>query len=346
MNNYSYLSEIISSLSQGGIIIIDTVLELIYFYIELPIQNFCWHFRRLNTFQSLTQTRLSMKISSNLTEILVQSYLISLIIYFLCLFIAQIYLYSLQRYYFLDPFLSNDRQCLNIKFIKNFDKYTSLEYLNENFLHENSIYTIQSYEQELFDTKQFEQLFHILNQYHFMICQRSLYLYARYSSYMNLLHSNYSIYRFDLPKYSRTFAFDQPPFLDLCVHTTNQIDLEQIRLELLKQATYAYPSLNLYFFNYYFTEITITLYQLNTQSTHLERVSIHTGWLYDIYSQFEFFKYHDQLSTILFDGYARGQQTMEFFNYKNLPVPADSLLGLNEMIQQKILVLPLCRTKK
>ena len=345
MSKYSFLSEIISSFSQGTIILIDTALEFIYFYIELPLQNFCWNIHRLIRFQSLTPQRLSMKRSSNFTEILVQSYIITLIIYFICLFLAQIYSYSLRRYYFLDPFLSNNRQCLNIQFIQNADRHSSHQHLTDNFLQENSIYKIQSYEQETFDTGQIEQLFQLLNQYHFMICQRSLYLYARYSSYTNLLHSNYSNYRFYLPKYSRTFAYDQPPFLDLCVHTNDEQHLEQIRFELLSRATHAYPSLDLYFFNYDFTEISITLYQLNTQSTHLERVSIHTGWLYDIYSQFDFFKYDDTLSTILFDGYARGQQTIEFFNYRNIPVPADSLLGLNEMIQQKILVLPLCRTK-
>lgn len=160
------------------------------------------------------------EISSNVTEILVSDYLITFIIYFLCLFLGQVFSYSLQRYYFLDPFLSTNRQCLNIQFIQNAHLHTSHQRLKDNFIQENSIRAVQYYEQEKFNTTELHQLLLLLNQYHFMICQRSLYLYARYSAYNNLLHSNFSIYRFFLPKYSRTFAIDQPPFFgSLCTYT-------------------------------------------------------------------------------------------------------------------------------
>jgi hypothetical protein len=98
-------------------------------------------------------------------------------------------------------------------------------------------------------------------------------------------------------------------------------------------------------FDFNFTQVSVTLYELNSDSKHLERVSIHNGWLYDMYSRFNFFKYDDALSTVLFDGFAIGQQTVDYFDYKHIPVPADSLLGLNEMIQRTLLVLPLCQSR-
>jgi hypothetical protein len=111
-----------------------------------------------------------------------------------------------------------------------------------------------------------------------------------------------------------------------------------MKARLLPLSSDYYSSINLFLFDFNFTQVSVTLYELNSDSKHLERVSIHSGWLRDIYSQFYFFKYDDALSTVLFDGFAIGQQYVDYFHYIHIPTPADSLLGLNEMIQQTLLV--------
>jgi hypothetical protein len=179
-----------------------------------------------------------------------------------------------------------------------------------------------------------------------MICQRSLYIYARFHIYSQLLHSNHSQFRFFLPKYPSSFPIDQPPFLDLCVHTFNRSHSEEIKSRLLPLSSYYYASINLFIFNFNFTQVSVTLYELNSDSTHLERTSIHSGWLSDLYSKFYFFKYNNALSTVLFDGLAKEQQSVDYFDNINISVPADSLLGLNEMIQHTIIVLPLCQAMR
>jgi hypothetical protein len=179
-----------------------------------------------------------------------------------------------------------------------------------------------------------------------MICQRSLYLYARFQAYSPLLHSNHSQFRFHISKYPSSFTIDHPPFLDLCVHTSNRSHLEQVKSHLLPLSSYYYASVNLFLFDFNFTQVSITLYELNNDSLHLERMSIHTGWLRDIYSKYYFFKYNHALSTVLFDGLPKGSHFVDYFDYKYIPVPSDPILGLNEMIQEAALILPLCQSSR
>jgi hypothetical protein len=179
-----------------------------------------------------------------------------------------------------------------------------------------------------------------------MICQRSLYLYSRFQIYSSLLHSNHSQFRFFISKYSSSFTIDRPPFLDLCIHTSNRSHLEQVKSHLLPLSSYYYSSVNLFLFNFNFTQVSVTLYELDNHSLHLERVSIHTGWLRDIYSKYYFFKYNHALSTVLFDGLSNEQHYIDYFGYNYIPVPSDPVLGLNEMIQQGVLVLPLCQSSQ
>lgn len=322
----------------------DQSLEMIYIYFELPLQNACYYFGNLSLYKPRQRT--CFQYIKNLTGILVQGYLITFILYFLILFFAPLFSLALQRYYFLDPLLSINRQCINIQFVRinhPKDLITNHSRLKENFLRENFIIRNESYRKDLYNYTQFYQLLDLLESNHYIICQRSLYLYARFQTYSSLLHSNYSQFRFYLPKYPKSFFIDQPPFIDLCVQALNRSHSEKLQSQLLSLSSYSYSSINLFIFNFNFTQVTITLYELNQQSTHLERISIHSGWLRDIYSQFEFFKYEDALSTVLFDGFSLGQQSIDYFNYIHIPVPADSLLGLNEMVQQTLLVLPLCQ---
>lgn len=339
----SSISKYFSLLSHGAILTIDQTSEYIYDHIEIPLQNACYYFGNLTVHKS--RQGILFNLSKDLINLLVQSYLITFFLYFILLFFAQIFFYAIQRYYFIDPFLSTNRQCINIQFVHNNNELISNNTkLKENFLRENSFIKNESYQKkENLDYTQFYHLLDLLENNHYMICQRSLYLYSRFHVYSSLLHSNQSQFRFSLSKYFSSFTFDQPPFLDLCVHTNNHSQIELVKSRLLPLSTYYYSSINLFFFNFNFTEVTITLYELNKDSTHLERVSIHSGWLFDIYSQVDFIKYLDTLSTVLFDGFALGQQSVDYFNYTHIPVPADTILGLNEMIQQTILILPLCQ---
>ncbi|UJR31043.1 hypothetical protein I4U23_018553 [Adineta vaga] len=334
-----YLSLFVHELIDG----LDQLLEFIYNYIEVPIENFSsyfinfslWYYRRPVWFN----------LSKIFTQILVQSYVITFVFYFICLFLAQFYSHAIQKYYFLDPILSKNRQCIDIQFVHINNHHESLgnnTLLNENFLHENFIIGQESRQIKHDNYTQLHELFDILQDNFFIICQRSLYLYTRFQSYSSLLHSNHSYYRFFISKYSSTFAIDQPPFIDLCVHTSNQTHLEQLQSRLHARATTYYSSVNLFLFDFNFTQVSITLYQLNKNSTHLERVSIHSGWLRNVYSQLYSFKYDHALSTVLFDGLSVTQSFVDYYQYFHIPVPADPLLGLNEMVQESILVLPLC----
>ena len=337
---------VFSPLSQELAFIIDATLGFVYTYIELPLQNSCYYFGNLSLYKP--RQRNLFYFTKNLTEILVQSYLITFILYFVILFFAPLFSLAIQRSYFLDPLLSTNRQCIDIQFVRidHSQDLTTNQHvrLKENFLRENIIIANESHRNDQYNYTQFYQLLDLLENNHYIICQRSLYFYARFQIYSSLLHSNYSQYRFFLPKYSKSFAIDQPPFIDLCVHTLNRSHSEQMKSQLQTLSSYIYSSINLFLFDFNFTQVTVTLYELNKASKHLERISIHGGWLRDVYSQFDYFKYDDALSTVLFDGFPLGQQSIDYFNYIHIPVPADSLLGLNEMVQQSLLVLPLCQT--
>ena len=337
---------VISQLSNEFTFATDEILGAVYTYVELPLQNAFHYFGNIALYKP--RQRNLFYFTKNLTEILVQSYLITFILYFVILFFAPLFSLAIQRSYFLDPLLSINRQCLNIQFIRidhlDNDLTTNQHVrLKENFLRENIIVGNESHRNEQYNSTELYQLFDLLESNHFMICQRSLYLYARFHTYSLLLHSNYSQYRFFLPKYSKSFSIDQPPFIDLCVHTLNRSHSEQIKSQLETLSSYVYSSINLFLFDFNFTQVTVTLYELNKESKHLERMSIHSGWLRDTYSQFDYIKYDDALSTVLFDGFPRGQESIDYFNYFHIPVPADSVLGLNEMVQQSLLVLPLCK---
>ncbi|CAF3795326.1 unnamed protein product [Adineta steineri] len=325
---------------------IDQLLEFVHKYIELPIQN------SLSCFTKLTshyyRQPLWFRLSRNLTQILVQSYITTFFLYFILLFFAKLYSFAIQRHYFIDPIISNNRQCINIQFIhvNNPEFINNHTRLKDNFIQENFIIGEELVKQNNHNYTQIHELFHLLQDIDYIICQRSLYLYARYQTYCSLLHSNSSQFRFFLTKYSSSFTIDEPPFLDLCIHASNRSHLEQIQSRLLPLASYSYTSINLFLFDFDFTQVSITFYELNTNSTHLERVSIHTGWLRDIYSQFYSFKYDHALSTVLFDGLSAEQEFVDYFQYVTVPVPSDILLGLNEMIQESILVLPLCQSTR
>ena len=339
---FSAIRQFISVLNQQFTLVINQTLESVYTYLEVPLQNACQYFGILPFCKS--RQGWTWNFLGNLTTLLTQSYLLTFVFYFLILFFAPLYSRAVQQCYFLDPLLSIDRQCIDIQFVRIHSGYSidQPSRLEGNFLAENRIVRDESQQHDLHNYTQFYQFMDRLNNYHWMICQRSLYLYARFQSFSSLLHSKHSRYRFHLWKYSRTFAIDRPPFLDLCLHAVNRTHSEQIQSQLQSFSAYVYSSINLFLFDFNFTQVTVTLYELNHQSTHLERISIHTGWLRDLYIQFDFFKYQDALSTVLFDGYALEQQYVDYFNYSHIPVPADSVLGLNEMIQQALLVLPLC----
>jgi hypothetical protein len=332
------LSSWLSEISLGINLIIDSVYE----FIELPLQN---AFDYVGIFSVCEcRRRSSLRFCKNWTQILSQSYLITFILYFIFLIFAQIFSTAIQRYYFIDPLLSNNRQCINIQFVSiNKNGYVHNDSrLKDNFIRENSIVRNETYREDTFNYKQFYALLELLDDTHYMICQRSLYIYARFDVYSSLLHSNHTQFQFFLPQYSSTFTIDRPPFLDLCVHTSNRSHLNQIKSRLLVLSSKYYSSVNLFLIDYNFTQVSVTLYELDNNSTHLERVSIHTGWLREMYSQFYFLKYDHALSTVLFDGLAVKQRFVDYFDGIQIPLPADPLLGLNEMVQETLLVLPLC----
>ena len=327
------------------LVAIDQSLEYVFHYVELPIENALSCVANLSTYYY--RRPIWFDFTRNITQILAQGYIISFVLYFIFFFLAQLYSLAIQRYYFLDPILSADRQCVDIRFVRvdrgglAFDNAQ----LTENFVRENLIVGEESHRKLHQDYTELHTLFDALRDNFFVICQRSLYLYARFHSYSPLLHSNHSHFRFSLPNYPASFAIDQPPFVDLCVHTFNRSHLERVHSRLRPLASQYYPSVNLFLFNFHFTQVSVTLYEFNKNSTHLERVSIHTGWLRDLYSQFPAFKYDHALSTVLFDGLSAEQSDVDYFQYRHIPVPADPLLGLNEMVQESMLVLPLCQSK-
>ncbi|CAF1055496.1 unnamed protein product [Rotaria magnacalcarata] len=325
---------------------IDQTLDYVYRYIELPLQDIFSYFNNIS--HCYVRRRSLIDFSRPVTHILVESYAITCFLYIILLLFGYVFSIATQRHYFIDPFLSNNRQCINIKFVRiinSEENNLQNSRLKENFIRENSIIKDENYQRQTHNYAQFYQLLHLIENNHYMICQRSLYIYARFHAYSSLLHSNLSQFQFFLPSHLSSFPIDQPPFIDLCVHTSNRSDLEEIKSRLLPLASYYYASINLFIFDFNFTQVTLTLYELNSHSTHLERVSIHTGWLYDIYSQFHFFKYSHALSTVVFDGLPTGQPSIDYFNYVYIPVPVDTLLGLTEMVQRSILVLPLCYSK-
>ncbi|CAF3728770.1 unnamed protein product [Rotaria socialis] len=325
---------------------IDQTLDYVYTYIELPIQHTFSYFDSIS--YCYVRRRSLIDFSRPVTQILVESYAITCFLYIILLLFGYVFSIATQRHYFIDPFLSNNRQCINIKFVRiinNEENNVQNSRLKENFIRENSIIKDENYQRQIHNYAQFYLLLHVIENNPYMICQRSLYIYARFHAYSSLLHSNHSQFQFVLPSYFSSFPIDQPPFIDLCVHTSNRSDLEEVKSRLLPLASYYYASINLFIFDFNFTQVTLTLYELNSHSVHLERVSIHTGWLYDIYSQFHFFKYSHALSTVVFDGLPTGQHSIDYFNYVYIPVPVDSLLGLTEMVQRSILVLPLCYSK-
>ncbi|CAF0872298.1 unnamed protein product [Rotaria sordida] len=332
---------IISPIIHELIFSIDTSLEYLYKYIELPLQNIFYCFGNISS--CYFRRRSLIEFSRHSTQILVQSYAITFLLYFILLLFGHLFTISIQNHYFIDPFLSNNRQCINIKFVRIYDNEHDFENirLKDNFIRENVIIGDQVYRKNTSNYSQLYELLHLLEDDHYMICQRSLYIYARFHAYSSLLHSNYSQFRFFLPNYP-SFTIDQPPFLDLCIHTSNHTHLEQIKSRFLPLASHYYASINLFLFDFNFTQVSLTLYILNNESIHLERSSIHTGWLYDIYSRFHFFKYNYALSTVLFDGLSVGQHFIDYFDYLYVPLPADPLLALNEMVQQALLILPLC----
>ncbi|CAF3976780.1 unnamed protein product [Rotaria sp. Silwood2] len=339
-----YMKSWSQSIIQELIFSIDTSLEYLYKYIELPLQNVFYCFGNISL--SHYRRRSLIEFSRHLTQILVHSYAITFFLYFIFLLLAHLFSISTQNHYFIDPFLSNNRQCIDIKFVRIKDHEHDFQHirLKDNFIRENVIIGDQIYRRKTSNYSQLYQLLHLLEEDHYMICQRSLYIYTRFHVYSSLLHSNHSQFRFYIPNYPSSFTIDQPPFLDLCLHTSNHTHLEQIKSRLLPLSSHYYGSINLFLFDFNFTQVSLTLYQLNNESIHLERVSIHTGWLYDIYSQFYFFKYNDALSTVLFDGLPVGEHFVDYFDYLYVPLPADPLLGLNEMVQQALLVLPLCQS--
>lgn len=341
--NFSLVREYFSLLTDQFKLVIDQTLEFVYTFVEVPLQNAGYHFG----IHSLYESRRGWLWQStrNISGLLSQSYLWAFFIYFLILFFAPLYSRAVQRCYFADSLLSTNRQCLDIQFVRIYHRDNSLpkpSRLNDNFIEENRIIKEEFPRNNLDNYTEFYELFDLLNNYHWMICERSLYLHARFQTYSSLLHSDHSQYRFHLSKYPRTFAIDQPPFIDLCLHAFNRTHSEHLQSRLRSLSSYSYSSINLFVFDFHFTQVTVTLYELNHESKHLERISIHTGWLRDLYAQFHFFKYQDALSTVLFDGYALGEQSVDYFNYTHIPVPADSILALNEMVQQALLILPIC----
>lgn len=320
----------------------DQTLELLLHYVELPLQKLCCSYGRL--FSGCLCRRPWLRALRTSTQVLVQSYFISWILYFLLLCFAQIFSNSFERYYFLDTFLSSNRQCLRIHFVhvNPTDSISAHNRLEENFLRENSVLTDEPAHKEKGNYSQLFPLFNLLDDSYFILCQRSLQLHARFHVYSSLLHSNFSHYQFRLDQYPLPFYIDRPPFLDLCLHAFNRSHLNQIVARLLPLASYYYSSVNMFFFDYNFTQVTVTLYELDVNSTHLERVSIHSGWFYELYRQASSVKYQGALSTVLFDGLPAGESSVNYFDALNIPLPADPLLALNEMVQKVALVLPSC----
>lgn len=341
--NFSFVRDYFSLLTYQFKVVIDQTFEFVYTFVEVPLQN-VGHQLGLNALHESRRGE-GWQWTRTISALLSQSFLWTFLIYFVILFFVPLYSRAVQQSYFTDPFLSINRQCLDIQFVRvkhRDNTWMKSSRLNDNFIKENRIIQEEFPRIDRNNLTDFYRLFDILNNYHWMICQRSLYLHARFQTYSSFLHTNYSKYRFYLNKYPQTFAIDQPPFIDLCLHAFNHTHSEHLESRLRSLSSYSYSSINLFVFDFPFTQVTVTLYELNEHSEHLERISIHTGWLYQLYNQFDFFKYQDALSTVLFDGYALGDQSVDFFNYTHVPVPADSMLGLNEMVQQAILVLPIC----
>ena len=320
----------------------DQTLALLYDYVELPLQKVFCSCGRLCSGCLCRRGWLRALRSS--TNILVQSYFITLTLYFLLFCFAQIFANTLERYSFLDTFLSDNRQCLRIAFIQvnPTESLSAHSRLNENFLRENTVLIGEPAHEEKSNYSQVFRLFNLLDDSYLILCQRSLQLYARFHVYSSLLHSNFSHYQFRLQQYPAPFYIDRPPFLDLCLHAFNRSHLNEVVARLLPLASNYYPSMNMFFFDYNFTQVTLTLYELDMNSTHLERVSIHTGWLYDSYRQMDSIKYDGALSTVLFDGLPTGESSVNYFGSLNVPLPADALLALNEMVQKVALILPSC----
>ena len=335
------LPELLTDIAVG----VNLLIEFVYKYVEIPLQNIFYYFG--NCLLCYPRRRSWLQYSTYATQLLLQSYVITIFIYFNLLLSSHLFTISIQKHYFIDPILSKHRQCINIKFIRVLKRQYSFrnDRLTNNFVVENCIVNKEKHRQDVYNYTRLHQLLNLLENDYYMICQRSLYVYSRFHAYSSLLHSNHSQYRFLISNYPSSFTIDQPPFLDLCLHTSNRSHLDDLKSRLLPLSTYYYESVNLFLFDFNFTQVTLTLYQLDNHSTLLERISVHTGWLYSIYSKYQFFKYSYALSTVLFDGLSKGQQSVDYFNYTNIPVPADPLLGLNEMVQQTLLVLPLCRSK-
>ena len=341
-NNYSqYIRHWICIWREELIYGIDQVLDLIHHYVDLPLQKIFSYFCYQSTCCSFRRRWVFDLLKTSTTH-LVHSFFITFCLYFLGFFLAQMFSQTLQRIYYLSPFISPNQQCISIPFVR-ISSIKSHDQLHENFLQERPIITdYQMNEEPQIDYSSLHNFFNLLEDTYYILCHRSLYLYARFQTYSSLLHSNFSYYRFNLPQHPHPFSLDRPPFLDLCLHVANQSHLNSLISRLTPVASYYYPSVNVFLFNYNFTQITLTLYQLDTNSTHLERVSIHTGWLYDLYKQIDSFKYERALSTVLFDGLSTQENYVHYFDSFSLPLPSDPLLALNEMIQQDLMVLPPC----
>jgi hypothetical protein len=320
----------------------NQILDIVHKYVDLPLQKiFCYY-----TYPSICCTRrrwLIDKLKCS-TGYLVRSWTISFLLYFLLFISAQIFSNSIERVHFLDPFLSHDRQCIHIEFI-HADRNRTLtnhEQLQTNFLRQNIIITDVIPTQNHSNYSQLFDLFDVLQGSYYIICQRSLYLYARFHAYSLLLNSNSSYYRFRLAQYPFAFSIDRPPFLDLCLHTSNRTQLNRMISRLRLLPSFHYASVNLFVFTYPFTQVSLTIYVLDNNSTNIERVSIRTGWLYELYERFSSFKYDRALSTALFDGVWLEENFLDYFDLISIPLPSDPLLAMNEMVQQTLMSLPLC----
>ncbi|CAF0756447.1 unnamed protein product [Didymodactylos carnosus] len=313
-------------------------------HIEQPLENifgylcYCINFRRYCICSPSILT---------CSKIACYSYFIAFLIYYLLLPFAYIYFVNIQHKYFIDPLLSANGQCVDIKFVrtsielnedqkqltKNFLRYVKVAISNKTFAYAYSENNYTSLHR-LFD-------FLVINNYRYIICGKNLYFYTLFDSYSSLFRdkNNRTYYIFDLK--SAYFVYDRPPFIDICIYLENRSQIAEL-IKVLKQkfshTINYYSSINLIDIDLSYTKVSLKLYLKDLNSTHLEHVATHNGWLIDMYKQFSFFTYDYMISAQLFET----NKYIEYFDYKQIPVPTEPLLALTEMIQQNVIIKSMC----
>lgn len=324
---------------------LDEILQIIDELVEKPAENWIRSRFRFCSSISLFLNRIGALDSlANLTTNLVQSYFLTISFYFVFLLISQMLMTSMEREIFLDPFIATRSHCVQIDFLErqNSHRILSETRLMKNFLQDNSVIPTEQFPHDQFNQTRIENVLSLIDGQTYVTCHRSLFLYARYEVYRSLLNGESSFYRLRLSRFDRTFFFDRPPFIDLCLNVWNSEQLEQLIQTLLPYATFFYSSINLFIFDLEFTQISLTLYKFDRNSTHLERTSTRTGWFFDLYQQISSIKYQGALSTVHFDGAPLQEHYVHYFDSIRIPLPADPILALNEMSERDLIILKNC----